>query len=196
MIEIDLSSGRGDGDKLNVGGFDLSYLNVKMLLIGIVFLYLPEALLQSYYDGEVEGLNKKELSIRKAVRKTTSKVKELDSIRKQVEALKQQETKLSERLKTVKVIINKRQNPFKIFHYVAESIPTNVWLTSLKMEDRRLVLKGHAENWKDIGTFLEALKNSIFLSNLEYKVPENAKTEYDGRKVEVFEITSNITRFE
>ncbi len=196
MIEIDLSSGRRDGDKLNIGGFDLSYLNVKMILVAILVLYIPEMVVEKFYESKFETLNKKEVQIRKEVRKTTGKVKELDNIRKQVEALKSQETKLSERLKAVKVIINKRQNPFKILQYLAKSIPNNVWLTGLKIEGRKLILRGHAQNWKDIGIFLEALKNSIFLNNLDYKVPENAKSEYDGKKVEIFEIRANITRFE
>lgn len=195
MIEINLSPTKSGGDKLNVGGFDLSYLNVKMVIIGILFLYIPESLLSSYYEQEISSLTAKEQELRTEVRKTSSQVRSLDNIKKQVDALKIQEDALSERLKAVKLIINKRKNPFKVLYYIAENTPKTVWLTSMKMEETSLVLNGHAENWKDIGVFLESLKNSIFLSNIQYKVPDNAKNEYGGRKVEVFQITSDISRF-
>lgn len=195
MIEINLSPTKNGGDKLNVGGFDLSHINVKMVLLGVLFLYIPEGLLSSYYEDEISSLTKKEQTLRSEVRKTSSKVRSLNNIKKQVEALKKQEDALSERLKTVKLIINKRKNPFKVLYYVAENTPKTVWLTSIKMEDTKLILSGHAENWKDIGVFLESLKNSIFLANIQYKVPDGVKNEYGGRKVEVFQITSDITRF-
>ena len=195
MIEVNLSNTRSTGDVFNVGGFDLSHLNVKMIIVGLLVLYIPENFLLSYYEGSIEDLKKEETIIRTDVRKISSKVRGLNNIKKQVDALNDQEKKLAEKLQAVKVIINKRQNPFKILYYIAQSTPEKVWLTSMKMEGKQLILQGHAENWKDIGNFLEALKNSIFLSNLQYKVPEGAQTDYNGRKVEVFQITSDITRF-
>ena len=195
MIEVNLSNTKSTGDVLNVGGFDLSHLNVKMILVGLLFLYIPEGFLNSYYEGTIEDLKKEESAIRGDVRKISSQVRGLNNIKKQLDALNDQEKKLAEKLQAVKVIINKRQNPFKILYYIAQSTPEKVWLTSLKMEGRQLILQGHAENWKDIGNFLEALKNSIFLANLQYKVPEGAQSDYNGRKVESFQITSDIARF-
>ena len=195
MIKINLSSTRGAADNFNVGGFDLSHLNVKMIFFGIIFLYVPEMILSSYYEKEVEGLKNQETSLRNEVRKVSSKVRSLKNIKKQVDALKKQEQKLSEKLKAVTVIINKRKNPFKVLYYIAENTPKTVWMTSIKMQNTDLILRGHAENWKDIGALLESLKNSIFLSDLKYKVPDGVENQYDGRRVEVFEITANIVRF-
>lgn len=196
MIEINLSPSKSGGEALNFGGFDLSQLNVKMIIFGILFLYIPESILSNYYEGEVSNLSNQEVKLSRSLRKAKGKLKGLDNIKKQVDALKNQEKRLAERLSAVKIIINKRQNPFKVLSYIADNTPKTVWLNSIVLEDKKIVMGGNSENWKDIGVFLEALKNSIFFSNIQYKVPENAKTDFNGRKVEVFEITSELVRFQ
>ncbi|MCT4642568.1 MAG: PilN domain-containing protein [Bacteriovoracaceae bacterium] len=195
MIEINLSPTSKAGDKLKVGGFDLSKLNVKMLIIALVILYIPENFINNYYDDEKSQANQIISNNNRQLKKLQSKVRQLDFIKKQVEALKTQEDKLAKKLKTVEVIINKRQNPFVVMKYIAENTPEKVWFEKLQLKDRKLEILGYAQSWKHIGDLLQGLKNSIFLSNLKYSVPESMEADFQGKKVEVFKIDATVSRF-
>ena len=119
----------------------------------------------------------------------------MKAIEEQVAALKAQETKLAKKLVVVKQIINKRQNPFQVFYYLAQNIPPDVWLTRLELDDKRLVLTGHSKTWKSIGKFLENIKSSIFFSkDLQYQQPPGA--DKGKERIESFMIVANIARFE
>ena len=63
MIEINLSP-KGSGANLeNVGGFNFSLINVKLLVISIVALYGIELIVGGYFDGELEQLNAEQVAL-------------------------------------------------------------------------------------------------------------------------------------
>lgn len=198
MIEINLSPTKSDFDVANFGGINFSLINVKMLIIALVVLYIPETFLSSHYDELIKAEQDKQAKLNAEYRKIKVRVAELESIEKQVNALKAQEKKLANKLEIVKEIINKRQNPYKVLKYIAENIPEGVWLVDLTMDENQIGLKGYAKNFKNIGQFLENLKNSIFFNknSIEYERPESLPNEIDGVFLEVFEIKAPIVSFE
>lgn len=198
MIEINLSPTKSDFDVANFGGINFSLINVKMLIIALVVLYVPETFLSSHYDGLIKAEQNKQARLNAEYRKIKGRVAELESIEKQVNALKAQEKKLANKLEIVKEIINKRQNPYKVLKYIAENIPEGVWLVDLTMDENQIGLKGYAKNFKNIGQFLENLKNSIFFNknSIEYERPDSLPNEIDGVFLEVFEIKAPIVSFE
>ena len=195
MIEINLITGKKQGGLTAVAGIDFNKLNIKMVIVAILFLYIPEPFLVDMMDTEIETVTQKNTALRKEYAAVNKKVKSLKEIEEQVVALKDQEAKLARKLNVVKQIINKRQNPFQIFYYLAQNIPSDVWLTKLELDDKKLILTGHSKTWKSIGTFLENIKSSIFFAkDLRYEQPTGADKAKD--RVETFTIIANIVRFE
>lgn len=195
MIKLNLSPSKKSTGIANIGGIDLSLINVKMMVIGLVLFFIPEPLLVSVYDGEISAARQEFQALDRSYKKLQRKVRSMRSIQKQVDALSAQEDKLAVKLETVKQIINKRQNPFLIMKYVADNIPEGVWLERISLDNSTFVLRGYAKTYKKIGTFISSLKSSIFFQNVNYKKPTQLDETYRGQKVEIFELTTDVVRF-
>jgi Tfp pilus assembly protein PilN len=174
MIEINLSPTKKAGSITNVGGIDLSLINVKMLLIAFVILYVPEGFVESYYDEQNQAEVKTQQKLRAELRTVSDKVSSMRSIEKQVDALRGQEDKLARKLDVVKEIINKRQNPFEVLRYITDNVPPNLWLTRLELLEGEMIFIGYATDFNAIGTFLGNLKTLSFLTKI-YHI-QNLKT--------------------
>jgi len=196
MIEVNLSPVKKSGGLTNIAGIDLSLINVKMLFIAMLIFTFPDGFLLNYYESEIQKNQNAFEKLNKEFKSLNQRSRALVNIKKQVDALDEQEKKLALKLEAVKKIINKRSNPVEILDYVAKNIPSDVWLTDIKLEGVNLIMSGHSESWKSIGSFLENLKNSIFFSkDISYSRPENGEKEFRGRRVEIFEIKASVVRF-
>ena len=197
MIEINLSP-KGSGANLdNIGGFNLSLLNVKLVVLSIIALYGIEMFVESYFEGELSQLEAQQLAITNEQRSVATKLRALANIKKQVEDLNKQEAVLAKRIEVVKEIVGKRQNPFKVLKYVAENTPKDIWLDEVELDNNKLLLKGNSKSWKSIGEFLQNLKTSIFFNtNVTYKKPSGAPEVFKGQRVEAFEIEATVVRFQ
>lgn len=197
MIEINLSPSKKETSITNIGGIDLSLVNVKMMVIALILFYVPEGIVESFYDDQIKAEQDVQAELNREYRKIKGKVASLNNIKKQVDALKEQEEKLAMKLEVVKKVINKRQNPFKVLKYISDNIPEGMWLTELVLDERALMMRGYSKNFKNIGSFLENLQNSIFFGkNIDYERPSGMADNVDGVVLEVFEIKATIASFE
>lgn len=195
MIELNLSPSKKSGGITDIGGIDLSLINVKMMLLALAIWFVPEPILVGMWDDEVKSYKSQFTKLNNEYKKLQRNVRKMQNVQKQVDALKEQEQKLARKLDTVKKIINKRQNPYLILKYVADNIPPEIWLQSIKLVDKDLLIKGYAKDYKNIGTFINALKNSIFFQTVDYAAADDLDAEVKGRRVETFQISTTVVRF-
>ena len=197
MIQVNLSTLKKPIDLANVGGFDLSKVNVKMVLIAIALLYFPDFFLVDGFEQERVAAENKlaELTTQKnQLQKRVSALKEFD---KQVQQLKRREAQLLEKLNVVKTIITKKKNPWNILVYVAKNIPPEIWLTEITYDSDKLIFKGLSTDYTNQGLFLENLKKSIFFDkNISYSKTDTTTLPEEVKNLAPFEITATITRFE
>ncbi len=197
MIDINLLPNNSSQSLDNVGGFNLSLVNVKMLVLSIVALYGVEIFVSGHFESELSDLTKKEQTILSEQRKVSGKLRNLAQVKKKVEDLNKQEVVLAKKIDVIKKIVDKRQNPFKVLKYIAENTPKDIWLNEIEFKDNKLKILGNSKSWKSIGAFLENLKTSIFFSaNISYEEPEGVEKLYKGQRVEVFKIEADIVRFQ
>lgn len=197
MIQVNLSTAKKPLDLANVGGFDLSKINVKMVLIAIVLLYIPDFFLVDGFEQDrvlaQESLSQL-MQKKNQLQKRVSALKEFD---KQVQQLKRREAQLTEKLNVVKTIITKKKNPWNILVYVAKNIPPEIWLTEITYNSDKLVFKGLSTDYTNQGLFLENLKKSIFFDkNITYSKTDTTTLPEEMKNLAPFEITATITRFE
>lgn len=196
MIEINLSTSGKDKDITNFGGINLSLLNVRYVFMGVALIYTVGPIINLIYDGEIQVYQNKAKSIQEEERKKTKELRNYDSIKKQVKELEEQERRLKSKVNIVKEIVDMRQNPFSVLVYIAENTPKNVWLIELELEGNRLKLLGYSTSWKSIGDFIENLKSSIFFNgSVSYNKPDGLDAKIDKKRVESFEITTQIVGF-
>lgn len=193
MIEINLSTAKKPVNISNIGGLDLSKINIKMVLIAIVLFYIPDFTIYPTWDEEVKEETAKLEVLTTQKTKLSRDVDALKDFDKQIEALNKQEEKLRAKLEVVKSILNKRENPWEVLVYIAKNIPAELWLTSVQYEKRRLVFKGLSVDYTPQGVFLENIKKSVFFDkNVTYSKAEGAAVPEGQKNLAPFEISANL----
>ena len=197
MIEINLSTQKKAVDIKNVGGFDLSKLNVKYVLIAIVISYLPDfIILPSLEDTRVQAQARVD-QLNSENSKKKAQVNSLKGFDKQIQQLKRREQQLLEKLELIKTIISKKKNPWNVLVYVAKNIPQEIWLTEIHYEEDKITFKGLSMDYTNQGVFLDNLKRSVFFAdNISYNKIDTATMPTEMKKMAPFEITANIVRYE
>jgi len=197
MISINLSTQKKAVDITNVGGFDLSKIKVKFVLIAILISYVPDFVILPSLEQERTAAQENINTLSAEAAKKKKQVNSLKGFDKQIQQLKRREQQLVEKLELVKTIISKKKNPWKVLEYVAKNIPPEIWLTEIYYEDDKMVFKGLSMDYTNQGVFLENLKRSVFFAdNISYSKVDTAAMTSEMKKMAPFEITANIVRYE
>ncbi len=197
MININLSTQKKAVDITNVGGFDLSKIKVKFVLIAIILSYVPDFIILPTLETERVEAQARIDELSNDAGKKKKQVNSLKGFDKQIQQLKRREQQLVEKLELVKTIISKKKNPWKVLEYVAKNIPPEIWLTEIIYNDDKMIFKGLSMDYTNQGVFLENLKRSVFFAdNIVYSKVDTAAMSTDLKKMAPFEITANIVRYE
>lgn len=196
MIKVNLSTVKKPMDLANVGGLDLSKINVKWVILAIIFLYIPDFFVVDRLTAIREERDQELQALIEQKNKITKEVNELKNFDKQIEMLKRREEELAAKLEVVKSILSTKKNPWNILVYVAKNIPPEIWLTEIQYQGDSLTIRGRSADYQSQGLFLENLKKSIFFDkNIVYQKGDAPATR-DNRKLASFEMIATITRYE
>jgi hypothetical protein len=196
MIKVNLFVGKKPIDLASIGGFDLSKLNVKHLLLAIGLSYTPEFYFYDKFTEELNAVQAKISASNKKYATLQTEAKSLDNIQKQVDALERLEKNLEEKLVVVKEIFKKRSNPMNVMLYIAKNTPEDLWLTEMLIENNTIQIKGESLGYKSIGLFIENLRNSIFFRKDIKLDSSSTQTKPTGERVEAFIIKGVILSYE
>ena len=195
MIKINLLVGKKPLDITNVGGFDLSQINLKLLLFAIFLSYVPDWFIYDSFEESIKKENALSAAANKEFRIINKKVKSLKAIEKQIRALELLDKQLNEKLNVVRDIIKINTNPINILLYISKNIPSELWLKEVTIEKNLLKIKGESRSPKIIGNFMDSLKSSIFFRK-DVKLPEFKTENRNDVRVEVFTIEATILSYE
>ncbi|MFZ4713039.1 MAG: PilN domain-containing protein [Bacteriovoracaceae bacterium] len=197
MIEINLIVGKKPFKMPTVMGIDLGVLNIKMIVLAIILSFVPGMFLEDGREEEIALINEEINQLQQQLNKLQKKGEGNKSIEEQIEAHAKQEKKLAERLGVVKEIIKLKKNPMNVLLYISKNIPEEVWITSLDITNNNINIKGNAMTYKDIGTFVEILKGSVFFNkDLSMRNSKTIEAKDGNPRVEEFELGGTIARFD
>jgi Tfp pilus assembly protein PilN len=197
MIEINLIVGKKPFKMPTLMGIDLAILNLKMLAVAILISFIPGMFLEGGREEEITAANDEISTLQSSINKLEKKADENKTIQEQIDALNRQEKKLAERLGVVKEIIKLKKNPMSVLLYIAKNIPEDVWINSLELVDNTIVIRGAALSYKDIGVFVEILKNAVFFNkDMGMRNSKTVEAKDGMPRVEEFELGGTIARFE
>jgi Tfp pilus assembly protein PilN len=198
MIEINLSTLKKPLDLANVGGFDLSKLNVKLVVLAIVILYVPDFFIVGSLEESKLAADQELQEMIQQKNKLTKRVNALKEFDKQVQQLKRREQQLTEKLEVVKSILTTKRNPWNILVYIAKNIPPEIWLTEIEFKEDELTFRGLSLDYANQGVFLDNLKKSVFFDkNITYnKIQLTGSAADTSKNLAPFEVKARITRFE
>ncbi|HXH31681.1 MAG TPA: PilN domain-containing protein [Bacteriovoracaceae bacterium] len=197
MIKINLSTSTKQLDLSNIGGFDLSRIHFKALLVILpALLLIPDMVLTPMFEDELNTANQSISTKRSELANLKSKVNQSKMLEKQIIELKAQEENLGKKLIAVKQTIGVKKNPATLLLYIAKNIPPELWIKELLIENDTMFIKGEALDYTSIGNFVNSLRSSVFIKDANIAKTNSAVRELDKKRIESFEVRFTIARFD
>jgi Tfp pilus assembly protein PilN len=195
MIKINLAPSSRQ-DLSNVGGIDFTKVKVKALILAFIFVYVPDWTLDPMWEKEQEKTNKIIEELRTESGRLKRRVSQSQELERQIRELRAQEENLGKKLTAVKQAIFEKKNPAALLLYVAQNIPSELWLQELSLEGETLIVKGEALSYQSVGDFVNNLKASVFVKDASIVGTASKVRDSDRRRVESFEVKFGIGRFD
>jgi len=196
MIKINLISGPKQLDISNLGGFDFTKLKITAVLIACVVIYLPDMFLYPMWEDSFNSRTQELTDLQGRSNQLKRKVAQSSNYEKQIEELKAQEENLGKKLTAVKQAISLKRNPSNLLLYISKNMPEDLWIKDLSIEGEILLIKGEALYYSSVGTFVNNLRSSVFIRDANIKSTTSNVRESDKRRIESFEISFAVARFE
>ncbi|MFQ5329267.1 MAG: PilN domain-containing protein [Thermodesulfobacteriota bacterium] len=89
--------------------------------------------------------------------------------------LKEQKKLVIEKLKVVNELENKRTGPVKLFQYVSEAMPKQVWIKKLRETAKVTTLKGYAASEEVVADFMRRLEKFPELGKVKLDIVKKGK---------------------
>lgn len=196
MIKINLSAAQKQLDISNLGGFDFTKLKIKAVIIVCVIIYLPDIFLNPMWEDEYNNKSQELSTLQAQSSSLKRKVSQSSTYEKQIRELKVQEENLGKKLTAVKQAISQKRNPANLLLYISKNIPDDLWIKELTIDGETMLVKGEALNYTSVGNFVNNLRSSVFIRDANIKSTTSNVRESDKRRIEAFEISFAVARFE
>ncbi len=200
MIELNLLEKKEPIRLPVIMGVDFKELNFKMLGLAIILYYVPEILVRGVFDHQLKTEEETYQSLLSETQKIEEEIGKKTNTKSQLEAYNKQVEKLKARSAQVDEILKIRTNPKKILEKMARSIPEDLWIDNLKINEKsEVTISGGADSPRSIGEFITIINDSPFFGNSITPVKqENRSENLDGvpTNVEVFELKGKIKNYD
>jgi type IV pilus assembly protein PilN len=138
---------RGAGD-LIVGG-----LVIFAAIVSILALHLYQA--KSLRD------------VNKETHRVERRIKELENVKKKVEAFKVKNAELERRIKLIELLEENRAAQLHVMESLAEAIPQRAWIDKFTETGNKAKMEGIAWNEFTVSDFMKGLKSSNYFNVVE-----------------------------
>lgn len=205
MIKIDLLKKRKSRGTI---GVDFSKINIRMVIIALVFFWGLDYLCGTYWTGIEKSLDGNILEVTARNQALDEQIKENEKIKQEVENYKAQIVVLEERSKLVDSIVQQRRNPRDLLERLARDTTNDLWFVSLKIEDMlsqdsksppipMIEIRGNANSYKSIGDFIIKANESRFFGNSLKLKDSQTITENNPspRRLEAYTIDGKIAAY-
>ena len=161
---------KGYGDII-VGG-----LAIFALIVSILALHL-------YQAKSLRDVNEETLRVQK-------RIKDLEDVRKKVEAFKAKNVELERRIELIKLLEQNRAGQLYVMESLAQAIPQRAWIDKFTEKGTNSNIEGVAWDEFTVSDFMKALKSSNYFRNVE--LVEIKKKEIQDLPLRSFEIESTL----
>lgn len=196
MIKINLKAQAETAGSF-LGSFDLSLINIPLVLGAMLFTGVAPLLVEGYLKGlqdevrvEIDALNAQKRNFDK-------ELELLSETDKKIQTMEQEEKSIINRVQVLQSLLKQKANPMKIMYYISEHIPKNLWINKIEMKQGAFLLEGTALDYESIGKFVEALNLATFFNKSVKLDDYRTKQSNDSTKrLEIFKISARIERYE
>jgi Tfp pilus assembly protein PilN len=167
----------------------LKELPLKRIGIIVITAYVANYVVAMTKDEELrkmdEGINKATVE-NGQLKQKLEKTKGFEDLKK---ALDNDEKTIRVKIDTVKKLIADRQLPPKMLQSVSNSIPSDVWLTNLKINEEGINFKGSAVGFGQVSDFMKNVSESAFFTDVKLISSSQTKDEV-GQESASFEVSA------
>jgi len=156
----------------------LSVAGLSLLLLLII--------LGGVYWNRVSALS----AIKADVSRNESELRTLKKKVGELSRLKEQKKLVMGKLKVVNELKSKKTGPVKLFQYVSEAMPQQVWIEKLKESAKGTTLSGYAASDEVVADFMRGLEKFPALGRVELDVVKKKKK----GGVELFSFTIRLVK--
>jgi Tfp pilus assembly protein PilN len=196
MIKINLSVAQKQVDISNLGGFDFTKLKIKAVMVVIALIYVPDFVLLPIWETDFTTKSQEFEVLQQKSRALKKKVAQSSTLEKQIRELKMQEENLGKKLTAVKQAIGLKRNPSNLLLYISKNMPADLWIKELTIEGENLSVRGESLTYGSVGNFVNNLKSSVFIREANIKSTTSTVRESDKRRIESFELSFAVSRFD
>lgn len=196
MIKINLSAAQKQVDISNLGGFDFTKLKIKAVILACVIIYVPDFFLVPMWEDDFMMKTQELSNLQAQSNSLKRKVSQSSTYEKQIRELKAQEENLGKKLTAVKQAISLKRNPANLLLYISKNMPEDLWIKELNIDGETMLVRGEALNYTSVGNFVNNLRSSVFIKDANIKSTTSNVRESDKRRIESFEISFAVARFE
>ncbi|OFZ71792.1 MAG: hypothetical protein A3K03_04205 [Bdellovibrionales bacterium RIFOXYD1_FULL_44_7] len=154
-----------------------------MILVGGLASYLADDFMAqklSEVDSSIKKLTVDQSRLQAELKKTEG----YEELKKQLDA---DEFVLKTKIETIDKLVADRQIAPRLLLALASSIPQDVWLSSLVVQQQEIALTGASLGFNQISDFMKVLNENAFFSELNLRKTEQGKDEF-GSVIATFEL--------
>ena len=130
-------------------------------LAGVVLWFL----VNSYYNGQIEGQNERNAYLQDQIRQLDAQITE-------IEELDRQRARLLARKEVIEQLQANRSQMVHLFDSLVRTIPDGVVLTAIKQEGEKLTLEGRSQSNARVSTYMRNLEGSGWMTKPDLSIIE------------------------
>lgn len=180
--------GSSAGSGSSSGKEALAALPLRRLVLALALCAGGYFYLEDLKEEELKGWDDKVKVVsseNEKLKKELQKTKEYASIKKSIDA---DELLLKNKIGVIQTLLKGRQAPHEILLTLATSIPKEVWLKGVKIDNADVSLKGFAIGFNQVSGFMKSLNESAYFSDVRLQNSQQEKD--DGKEIAAFELAA------
>lgn len=130
-------------------------------LAGVVLWFL----LNSYYNGQIEGQNERNAYLQDQIKQVEGKITE-------IEELDRQKARLLARKEVIEELQANRSQMVHLFDSLVRTIPDGVVLASIRQEGAKLTLEGRSQSNARVSAYMRNLEGSGWMTKPDLSIIE------------------------
>jgi len=196
MIKINLKT-QTQSSGAFLGNIDISVFNFPMIILATLFLALGPMILDGYLKSDRAKIQSYIDEVSEKIKQQNEELASLKDVEEKIAKMQSEEASIKNRVQVLQGLLKEKSNPMRILHYIADHIPSNLWMNKLEMSNKKVLIDGNTLEYASIGVFVKSLNESIFFD-------KSAKLDTYGTKqnnentlrLEEFKISAHVARFE
>ncbi|GEM_PF-1623949 len=193
---INKLKGGTKGGEASGDTFDFRNSTILKVIILAAILYGADFFIENEKAKKMTVLKAEQNTLQAEITRLTAEVEKSRGYETVKQQLEQHEQTVRTKLETISKLLANRSGPSKMLIQIAQSIPSDVWITEMKVTEEAISIAGGTPGYSQVSDFLKSLSESSFLHDPRISgIEENISAAKD-QLFQSFEISASRRRLQ